>query len=112
MFIKAVQTMSSKAEVFSEGRWDDTYRETQRDAIMFIHVLLVPRKQIICRAELKDSPYQLNVLSVVWYWLGLPATNHSRGLKHLHRFISLVLLIQSLILDGEYLGVFLALGDA
>lgn len=40
MFIKAVQKMRSKAEVFSEGRWDDTYRETQRDAIMFIHVLL------------------------------------------------------------------------
>lgn len=40
MFIKAVQKMRSKAEVFSKGRWDDIYRETQRDVIMFIHVLL------------------------------------------------------------------------
>lgn len=40
LFIKAVWTMSSKAEFFSKCRWDDIYRETQRDVIMVIHVLL------------------------------------------------------------------------
>lgn len=47
---------------------------------------------------------------IVWCWLWVPAINHSRGLKLLHRFISLVLLIQGLTVNGEYLGIFFSSG--
>jgi len=48
---------------------------------------------------------------IVWCSLWVQPINSSCGLKLLHRFIPLVLLVQGLAVNGEYMGIFLALGD-
>lgn len=105
-----------KTDVFSKGRWDYIYGETQRHVIMLIHVLLDSLKKtnnLWGRTKRQPPPAGCSNCGLMC-GLVLPANIHPHGLKQLHRFISPVLLIQSLTLSGEYLGLvfFLALENA